>query len=654
MMVVPSLPLLAGPSRHATDDRQDSVRLYRYDEVVVSAERYPLSAGKAGAVTHSVRPSGSSRFGGPGESLAGVRNLSILRYGGGMSLQTLSIRGMGSEHTLVLWNGLPAGNLQTGVSDLNLFSAADLEEIEVVPGGASALHGSGAVGGVVNMIPSIPYETTPRLELSAWAGSFEENGFSLRTMVQPLPALGLSIRAGRSRSRGDFPFHDPVTGAEAIRSNSDFLTQSVSAAAGLIDGDSNRFALVLNGLSLDQGTPGPWLGGTASSTARRNDRRYLAALSFEHTPSGPVNATATAIYDAQYERFLDTEGPYPADNHYRTTSVGASAQVRLQPAPSWLFLAGSDLNLAWAGGNAVDKTRKRGMAALSASASWTFSIGDGIATMITPSGRVEASSAFDPHFSPKLGLNVEAEGGGHSARIHSTVGSGRRNPTMNELYYSGEGGIGNPDIRGESSVSLDAGFGGRLDFLGGLEGDVTWYLIDMDDRIQWIPTVNPRVWSPRNIGTSRSTGWEFGGEFVVFPGTLRILGNYSTISAKRGVANDDRSIRYDKQLTYIPLDKGSLDVVFESETSVAWLRSFKLRLGILYLGERYILDDNSESLPSHLTFDGSASFEIPISGGGLLMHYSAVNMTGVNYEVMPGYPMPLFNHNLTITYKIII
>ncbi len=511
------------------------MRVYLYEEVVISAERYPLSARKAGAVTHTVGNSDSWRFGGPGISLAGVPNLHLLRYGGGMSLQTLSIRGMGSEHTLVLWNGLPAANMQTGVSDFNLFSAADLEEIQVVPGGASALHGSGAVGGVVNMLPSIPYDAAPGLELSAKAGSFEESAFSLRSVVNPLPGFGVSVRAGRARSRGDFPFHDPVTGADEVRANSDFRTQSMTVAAGLQGSESDRFGLMLTGLSLDQGAPGPWLsGGAAPSTARRNDRRYVGAFSYEHTTTGTAGVSATAMVDRQYERFLDPEGQYPADNHYQTTWAGASGQLRYQASPSWLILAGSDLNFAVAAGNAIDRTRERGTAAVSASVSWTVPLGRAVTAIVTPSGRVEVSSTFEPHFSPKIGFNVELAEDRYSARLHSTAGSGRRNPTMNELYYSGEGGIGNPDIRGESSVSFDAGLGARLDILGGLEWDVTWYLIDMDDRIQWTPTSNPRIWSPQNIGTSRSTGWEFDGSVNILPGIIRLRGDYSIINARRG------------------------------------------------------------------------------------------------------------------------
>ncbi len=654
LILLAALPLRAGVGACAEHAPSDSEKVYRYDEIVISAERYPVSARKAGAVAYEVDGLGHRLPGGPGDALAGMRNLHMLRYGGGMSLQTLSVRGMGSEHTLVLWNGMPAGNMQTGVSDFNLISAAALDAIQVVPGGASALHGSGAVGGVVNLLPAIPYSASPGIDIGTGSGSFGESAYSVRGEVNLHPSVGMSVRAGRSRSRGDFAFHDPSGGREVTRLNSDFLSQSMTVAAGWRNGEDNRLGLVVTVLALDQGTPGPWLSGEAGSQARRNDRRYVAGLSFEHTPPGRIGVTAAAIFDRQYERFLDRNGPFPADNHYQTTWTGFSGQFRYQASPAWLFQAGTDVNLAVAGGNAIDRTTRRHTAALSGSFSCTLPAGDGITASITPSGRFEGSSTFRPHFSPKLGLNLEMERNGFSARFHSTAGTGRRNPTMNELYYSGEGGLGNPALKGETSVSFDAGIGGTVDVLGGIGWDATYYHIKMEDRIQWTPTDNPRIWSPRNIGRTRSTGWEFSGEWKILPGELELRGDYSIIDAKRGSVVDDGTMRYVDRLIYIPLDKGSVGILLGRREITSWFRALSIGLRAIHTGERFILDDNSITLPSQQTLDGSITAEFVLPGSTATVIYSARNLDDSDYEVMPGYPMPRFNHSLTIFYRISI
>ncbi len=71
------------------------------------------------------------------------------------STSQVSLRGLGSERTLVLVNGrrLPPTPV-TGAagSDLNTIPLAAVERIEILQDGASAIYGSDAIGGVVNII----------------------------------------------------------------------------------------------------------------------------------------------------------------------------------------------------------------------------------------------------------------------------------------------------------------------------------------------------------------------------------------------------------------------------------------------------------------------------------------------------------------------
>ncbi|MDC0980366.1 TonB-dependent receptor [Bdellovibrionales bacterium] len=73
----------------------------------------------------------------------------------------VNLRGMGSAHTLVLLNGkrLPVDAV-TGAVDLNLIPMAAVERIEILKDGASAIYGSDALGGVVNIITRRDYDGT--------------------------------------------------------------------------------------------------------------------------------------------------------------------------------------------------------------------------------------------------------------------------------------------------------------------------------------------------------------------------------------------------------------------------------------------------------------------------------------------------------------
>lgn len=75
---------------------------------------------------------------------------------GGPGANTLSLRGLGPERTLILINGrrvAPAGSRgSVGSADLNVLPNAMIDRIEILKDGASSIYGSDAVAGVVNII----------------------------------------------------------------------------------------------------------------------------------------------------------------------------------------------------------------------------------------------------------------------------------------------------------------------------------------------------------------------------------------------------------------------------------------------------------------------------------------------------------------------
>lgn len=75
---------------------------------------------------------------------------------GGVGAETLSLRGLGANRTLFLLNGRRAGPSGTRGSvssfDLNSIPLAAVERVEILKDGASAVYGSDAIAGVVNII----------------------------------------------------------------------------------------------------------------------------------------------------------------------------------------------------------------------------------------------------------------------------------------------------------------------------------------------------------------------------------------------------------------------------------------------------------------------------------------------------------------------
>lgn len=77
------------------------------------------------------------------------------------SQATISLRGLGSEYTLVLLDGrrmTKSAALDGGAANINLIPTAAVERIEILREGAGAVYGSDAIGGVVNVILRKDYE----------------------------------------------------------------------------------------------------------------------------------------------------------------------------------------------------------------------------------------------------------------------------------------------------------------------------------------------------------------------------------------------------------------------------------------------------------------------------------------------------------------
>jgi iron complex outermembrane recepter protein len=93
---------------------------------------------------------------------------------GATGTATVSLRGLGSARTLVLIDGrrMPYGGVTNSAADLNQIPAAMVERVEILTGGASAVYGSDAIGGVVNFIMKKDFEG---VQFDAQYGFYQHN-----------------------------------------------------------------------------------------------------------------------------------------------------------------------------------------------------------------------------------------------------------------------------------------------------------------------------------------------------------------------------------------------------------------------------------------------------------------------------------------------
>jgi iron complex outermembrane recepter protein len=85
--------------------------------------------------------------------------------------QFISLRDLGANRTLVLLNGRRVGVTTGGIQDISLIPVSIIERVEILKDGASAIYGSDAIAGVVNLITRTNFDG---LQANAYYGEQSE------------------------------------------------------------------------------------------------------------------------------------------------------------------------------------------------------------------------------------------------------------------------------------------------------------------------------------------------------------------------------------------------------------------------------------------------------------------------------------------------
>jgi iron complex outermembrane receptor protein len=196
-------------------------------------------------------------------------------------LAVVDLRSLGSNRTLVLVNGKRrvAGSTDSAAVDLNSINPNLIERVEIITGGASAIYGSDAVSGVVNIITKDTYQG---LKLSA-SGSQPIESSEGRT-------YGGSLLAGRNfgEDRGNVTLSADYTRIRMITPRHADMHNNIvvnnPANTGTADGIPDQL-IVPNGES--------YRFAGFGSVGARGDTRTLGAFVFNE--DGTARAAPTAL-----------------------------------------------------------------------------------------------------------------------------------------------------------------------------------------------------------------------------------------------------------------------------------------------------------------------------------------------------------------------
>lgn len=426
------------------------------------------------------------------EALRAVPGLFVTSHGGAGKSTSVFLRGSESDHVLVLIDGVKVGSATSGTTPFENLPIELIERIEVVRGPRSALYGSEAIGGVIQIFTRRGGgKLTPSFSLTAGSDATYKGSASLsgggqdswfNVGVSGMDTDGFNACTGKPAPNGAgcFTYEPDRDGYKERAGSLRFGTRfgaghSIEAFALRSDG-KNQF------------------DGTFQNEAETTTQTLGAKLNL-----APLKIWGMGLQLAQSRDESDNfkDGVYSST--FNTRRDTASWQNDIQIDKGQLLTLGlewqqdkvesSDL-AGWQPGFQGYAVTERDNTGIFTQYQGSFGAHDVQAAL-----RHDDNQQFGDKTTGNLNWGYAL---GSGLRLTAGFGTAFKAPTFNELYFPG---FGNPDLKPEESRSIEVGLQGKgkLGYWG-----VQVFQTRIDDLIAY----NAATFSPDNIDEARILGME--------------------------------------------------------------------------------------------------------------------------------------------------
>ena len=406
---------------------------------VTTSDRRDEPAGATSKTTYVVTKADIVRrgFTTVAAALEGVPGVALTRTGPIGSSASVTIRGTGSNQTLVLLDGRPLAGAQLGALDLGALPTAGVERIEVVEGGGATLYGTGAIGGVINIV------TSPRNRRDTIA-TLSTATFGERALVVDAPNFTFERRIARN----DFAY--PAFGGDppGVRTDVDLAS---TALRGRTTTRLGAFALAFDAgiVARHLGVPGP--AAFTTPNARQDDVDADARASLSRSTA---HAVATLDLTGTRESIVYRD-PIAAESFTGVPFAFLNTESRVQASlrnvvqnDGGALVYGVDLARGVDRIDAGDgDPPSHGFAQTAVYAQDQFRVSSALRAYAGL--RAERDGALGGALAPSLG-GTWSFGDGLALRANASTAF--RAPTALDLYYPG---FSNPNLHPERAKTFD-------------------------------------------------------------------------------------------------------------------------------------------------------------------------------------------------------
>lgn len=415
-------------------------------------------------------------------ALAGVPGIGVANSGGLGKVSEVYMRGTGSTHVLVLIDGVRVGSATSGMTAFQDLPIDQVERIEIVRGPRSSLYGSEAIGGVIQIFTR---KGGGGLKPFLTLGGGTYNTFK----------VSAGVSGGDEKAWFNFSGAELYTGGINACLVGSYGGCYITAPQPDHDGYSNTSGSARAGYRFDNGLE---IEGNLLQAAGSN--RYDGTISnranvMQQVIGGKLRFSPLSFWDMslragtsadESEDFKDSV----FSSRFDTRRITTTWQNDFTLAKDHLLTAGFDYYIDEVNSSndfsATSRDDKAGFLQYQGvikGHSLDFAVRQDSNQQF--GGKTTGSAAWGYSFGDPL-------------RLTASYGTAFKAPTFNDLYYPI---FGNPDLKPESSQSVEVGVNGAL---SGVNWAVNGYYTKIDNLI----TFDATTFKPENIDKAEILGLE--------------------------------------------------------------------------------------------------------------------------------------------------
>jgi len=522
-----------------------------------------------------------------------------------------SFRGTTASQTAVHWNGININSQTTGQTDFNTVNIRGYNKIEIKPGGSSVKDGSGAIGGTINLVNQLEYNSGFTNVIAVNYGEFNTYGIDYRTSYSS-EKLSIMLGIARNESDNDYPY--PET--DRININGQYQNTNLSFASSIKLNKNNTLKVFANVYDGRRNFSVPTPNALKTKYTDFNTR---GLVEWESVLKKFVSTIKVATTTEEYSYFGNIYS-----NFYTYGNVNSLiAKYNLDYSLSRKALISTGINYTRNNGKGSDigsEIRNLASAFISLKHSLSKSL------LYEISLRQEANKDYGNPLLYSAGISTQLT---NFYQLKLNTSKNFRIPTYNDLYWQG---LGNPNLKPEESYQGEISNNFHIK---NISFSVTGYYNWVKNLLRWVPGTDG-VFRPENTNQVEIYGIE-----SILSLNKKVNNHIFNVTATYAYTVSENE-ETGKQLIYVPFHKFTASVGYG-------YKNFSAYYQYLNNGEVFTTTDNATEhiLDSYMVANLGAEYAI-----GKQKKYKVgaqvLNLWGEVYESVENRPMPGKNFNAYI------